>query len=224
MHSIAWPITVTSTVLFSVFLWRDQVCATYFDFGWDQWRGVVVFVATYFPMFALLVDFTMNRLVLSYKHLIVNLIILGLYFFVAFVGSMIQDRPIYANHLPFKKNYGNNYDLSKELTGWGKEEREKCIDYFVWDPPRSEKFTIPNYQQLLWTTIGTAVGTLIVSHVILTAISKCRRTSYFNSDRKEAEKDSSKVHLLGQENKEQWWVFIYEAFFLSTRNYYSLQF
>lgn len=87
LHSLAWPLTITSAVLFSAFLMEDQLCATYLDFGFEQWRGYVVFIATYLPVFVLLVDFSMNKLALSYRHLLTNILILGLYFLITFVGS-----------------------------------------------------------------------------------------------------------------------------------------
>lgn len=114
MHSIAWPMTVTSTVLFSVFLWEEQVCQTYFDFGFDQWRSYVVFIASYFPMFALLIDLMISRVVLSYKHVIPAIFILALYFLITFLGSMVQSRPIYAKHLAYFYKYDNDYTIKKD--------------------------------------------------------------------------------------------------------------
>jgi hypothetical protein len=114
MHSIAWPMTVTSTVLFSVFLREEQVCQTYFDFGFDQWRKYVVLIASYFPMFALLIDLMISRVVLSYKHIVPAIFILALYFLITFLGSLVQSRPIYAKHLAYFYNYDNDYATKKE--------------------------------------------------------------------------------------------------------------
>ena len=135
LHSIAWPVSVTSAVLFSAFLFEDQICATYFDFGFEQWRGVVVFIASYTPILVLFIDFVMNKLVISYKHLITNVVLLGFYFLGTFFGSLIQGRPIYANHLAYKSNYTNNYASinDKDLTDWGIAKRNYCLGYFNWE-------------------------------------------------------------------------------------------
>ena len=83
-------------------------------------------------MVVLIIDFLMNRLVSSYKHLLFGLIFLGFYIFVAFIGSVIMDRPIYGNNLAFKENYGNNYVYPEELndTAWVKDERKQCHEFF----------------------------------------------------------------------------------------------
>ena len=112
-NSLAWPLTVTSVVLFTLFLKDEQVCATYFDFGFAQWRGAVVFIATYFPMLVLVVDFIINSVVFSYNHLVTNVIFFLFYIFITFIGSSIQDRPIYANHLAFRSTYGSNYSMPR---------------------------------------------------------------------------------------------------------------
>lgn len=112
-NSLAWPITMTSVVLFTLFLSDEQVCATYFDFGFAQWRGAVVFIATYFPMLVLVVDFMINSVVFSYKHLLINVLFFLFYIFITFIGSTIQDRPIYSNHLAFRSTYGSDYDMPR---------------------------------------------------------------------------------------------------------------
>lgn len=88
-YSVAWPLTVTSCITFTVFFLRDQVCATYFDFGFAHWREVVVIVATYLPMFVLVVDLLINRVPLSYKHLYMNLIIICAYISVNVISQLI---------------------------------------------------------------------------------------------------------------------------------------
>ena len=78
-YSMAWPITVTSCVTFSTFFLRDQICATYLDFGFSRWREVVVIMATYTPLLVLSIELIINRVPLSYKHTLMNLIIICLY-------------------------------------------------------------------------------------------------------------------------------------------------
>lgn len=114
-YSVAWPLTVTSCITFTVFFLRDQVCATYFDFGFAHWREVVVIVATYLPMFVLVVDLLINRVPLSYKHLYMNLIIICAYISVNVISQLIQDRPIYGYHFAIKGTYGNNFNFGSDL-------------------------------------------------------------------------------------------------------------
>lgn len=124
-HSLAWPFTVCSVVS-SVFLIEDQVCATYFDFGFDQWRGVTVFIATYLPMGVLVIDFIFNKLVLPMKHLAFTLAFFLVYIAIAFIGTLVQDRPIYG-HMPFLHEYGNNYDYTKKMpSDWAVSKRDDC--------------------------------------------------------------------------------------------------
>lgn len=40
-----------------------------------------------------------------------------------------------------------------------------------------------NYKKLMGITIGTAFGTLIVTSVLITALTKLRRAAYLKSDR-----------------------------------------
>lgn len=87
-YSIAWPFTVASTVLFSVFLWEDQICSTYYDFGFEQWRGYTIVIATYISILALMLDFAFNRINVSYRHLIINILMYTIYIFMAFIGSI----------------------------------------------------------------------------------------------------------------------------------------
>jgi hypothetical protein len=111
-HSTAWPFVATSVALFSAFFMDDQLCSTQLDFGFALWRRNVVFIATYFPIFVLSVDLMFNCLVFSHKHIITTFIIFLAYLGGAWVGSKIQDRPIYAGHFAFQPCYGNDYDYS----------------------------------------------------------------------------------------------------------------
>ena len=47
-------------------------------------------MATYVPLPVLLLDFSLNRLTTSYKHLLVHILFFVLYFFITFIGSLIQ--------------------------------------------------------------------------------------------------------------------------------------
>jgi len=137
-NSLAWPLSVTSAVLFSVFFMKEQICATYFDFGFAYWRGVVVFIATYFPIVVLTIDFLVNRIVFSYKHLLFNILTFLLFVFATFIGSVAQDRPAYANHLAFRRVYGNNYTEPTNYStlsdpAWAKEKAQDCMQHvFDW--------------------------------------------------------------------------------------------
>jgi len=101
-YSLALPFSMTSVVLSSAFFIREQICATYLDFGVAQWRDIVVILATYIPLPVLLIDLSMNRINTSYKHVILHILFFGLYVFFTFVGESIQNRPIYGKYLAFK--------------------------------------------------------------------------------------------------------------------------
>lgn len=180
LHSVAWTLSVTSATLFTVYLSEDQVCATLLDFGFNQWREIVVFVASYFPILVLLIDFSMNKLIVSLRHLVTNFLILALYFFVAFLGSEIQNRPIYANHLAFRGRYGNNYNYGNHNTTgdvWAADKLEECKAYFNWNPVEGQPdvFTITGWNKALWRTLGLGFATLIVTHLIIVFITRLRK-------------------------------------------------
>jgi hypothetical protein len=88
-YSLAWPLTVASCITFTIFFSRDQICSTYFDFGFAQWREAIVIMATYTPMLVLSIELLVNRVPLSYKHLYMNLIILGIYISLNVIGQII---------------------------------------------------------------------------------------------------------------------------------------
>ena len=142
-YSIAWPLTVTSCLTFSLFFMRDQVCSTYFDFGFGHWREVIVILATYVPLFVLLVDLFINRVPLSYKHLYMNLVIICVYISINVISQIIQDRPIYGYHFAIRANYDNNFDFSEgnyKDDQWAIKEINDCKNYFGWGTEPS--FTI----------------------------------------------------------------------------------
>lgn len=102
-YTLAWPLTIVSNVIFFAFVKEEQVCYTFIDFGWDEWREIVIIASVISPLVALLVDLAMNRLVMSQKHIFINIFILFAYFFVfCIIGSAIQKyRPVYGKHLSY---------------------------------------------------------------------------------------------------------------------------
>jgi hypothetical protein len=188
-HSLAWPLSVTSAVLFSVFLMDEQICTTYFDFGFAKWRGVVVFIATYFPIVVLTIDFLVNSIMFSYKHLLQNIVAFLLFVFASFLGSIAQDRPAYPNHLAFKKVYGNNYtepnynNLSDPA--WARWKAQDCMQkVFDWKDIGDQKFEVLNWSKNLWMTLGVGIGTLVIFHFLITAVSQIRYKIYGKSETK----------------------------------------
>lgn len=128
-YSLAWPLTVTSCITFSLYFLKDQVCATYFDFGFAQWREVVVILATYLPLFVLVVDLIINRVPLSYKHLYMNLVVIVAYIAINIISQFIQNRPIYGYHFAISSSYGNNFNFGKDLykdNQWALDEIDSC--------------------------------------------------------------------------------------------------
>ena len=126
---------MTSCVTFSLFFLRDQVCATYFDFGFAAWREVVVILATYLPLFVLSVDLIINRVPLSYKHLYMNLIVICAYIAVNVISQLIQGRPIYGYHFAIRSNYDNNFNFGTDLykdDQWAQDNIKSCGEWFGW--------------------------------------------------------------------------------------------
>jgi len=94
-------------------------------------------MATYVPLPVLLLDFSLNRLTTSYKHLLVHILFFLLYFFITFIGSLIQQRPVYAHHLAYKGSYEGNYDweqaYARYTSDWQVQTLNHCQDkIFAW--------------------------------------------------------------------------------------------
>jgi hypothetical protein len=87
-YTMAWPFTAASTITFFIFFSQDQICQTYVEFGVDKWRGVVLYLSVLISPVVLLLDFALNRLVISMKQLLLNILLMGLYLFIAFMGSI----------------------------------------------------------------------------------------------------------------------------------------
>lgn len=133
-------------------------------------------------MFVLIVDFLICRVVFAYRHIIYSAFILGIYFLLTFVGSMIQSRPIYANHLAFQENYSNNYNqaIPVNASDFFLTEQPACNAYFNWVIEKNaegiptDAFRVLDQQKNLWITIGTAVICLIVTHILIVFLSQLR--------------------------------------------------
>ncbi len=96
---------------------------------------MVVILATYLPLFVLLVDLIINRVPLSYKHLYMNLIVILAYIAINVISQLIQDRPIYGKHFAIRTNYGNNFNFGPDLykdNEWALKEIDICADHFGW--------------------------------------------------------------------------------------------
>ena len=106
----------------------------------------VVYIATYFPILVLSVDLIINRVALSYKHLLTNLVVFFLYLFTAWIASLLQNRPTYANHLAFKKTYGNpfsgNYNMSVPFINEAVNYCNKIVFDFTWTPTSPTTFEV----------------------------------------------------------------------------------
>lgn len=74
---------------------------------------------------------------------------------------------------------------------------------FHWTPVAgSNDFTVQDWSKNLWITLGTGLGTLVIVHVLMTALSQCRYKMYFGSSAKSSEKGSSAVNDSGDSKKE----------------------
>ncbi|CDW90199.1 UNKNOWN [Stylonychia lemnae] len=181
-YTLAWPFTVASNVTFFTFFYKDQTCQTYIDFGFEQWRGYVIFLSVIMPLVALIVDFFINRLVMSQKHMILTVLLTVLYIFLSFLGSLAQNRPVYGDHLGYVAHDDFKYEyMTLPKSDWGIEKLQECKDYY------SDWFGRTGIQPN-WTKTGvslaTIFGTIILSHLIITAISNIKSKRYFLRDGK----------------------------------------
>jgi hypothetical protein len=131
-------------------------------------------MATYVPLPVLLLDFSLNRLMTSYKHLLVHILFFLFYFLITFLGSLIQQRPIYAHHLAYKGIYQGNYDwnqaYARNNTHWQIDTLKHCEDkVFAWG--NNPSFSVTDFYKKTPITIGTAFGTVILAHLVFTAMS-----------------------------------------------------
>lgn len=110
-YTIAWPFTLASTISFFVWFSQDQICQTYVEFGIGEWRSLVLYVSVIISPIVLLLDFALNRLVVSMKHLLLNVFLMGLYLLISFIGAFAQGRPVYGNNLGFQNHNGYNWPL-----------------------------------------------------------------------------------------------------------------
>ena len=135
----------------------------------------VVYIATYFPILVLSVDMIINRVALSYKHLLTNIIVFLLYIFSAWIASLLQNRPTYANHLAFKETYGNHFTYV-EKDSWTISTANNCLNnVFNWNPATGNgNFVVKDWSKNLWITLGTGFGTLIITHLVITFISQVK--------------------------------------------------
>lgn len=205
LYSLAWPFTMASTLLFSLFFWEDQICQTYYDFGFQEWRGYVCVVATYLPMLALVIDFSLNRVTLSYKHLIIVTIVLALYILSTFIGSFVQSRPAYGNHLGYLQHKNFDWDERRNYpenkgSKWALERIDECESHFNW--PKSQRDSLPIDPAQTGLSLGVLIATVFLTHILVTAVSNWKAQKYFERDGRVNEARVKKEEpLLGQEDK-----------------------
>lgn len=66
----------------------------------EGFRPPIIYLSNILPLVVLFLDFFLNRVVIAYKHLIINLILTFVYFFATYIGQLaLLGRPIYKFHL-----------------------------------------------------------------------------------------------------------------------------
>jgi len=126
-----------------------------------------------------MIELMINRVSMSYRHISMNLVIIGLYLAVNSIGQLVQDRPIYGMHLAIRSHYSNDFSWSIEkLDDFGIKQMELCKSHFAWDHNGGDKgFDIPNYQKPLWTSIATMVCVTAITHLLISFISQLKAKS-----------------------------------------------
>ena len=108
----------------------------------------------------------------------VNLAFFALYLLFTFLGSLIQDRPIYAHHLAYKGFYLGNYGwidaYAKAGTDkWQNQQLKWCSEkVFAWG--EGNTINIKEFPKNTLITIAVALAALIVSHMIFAVMSKAK--------------------------------------------------
>eukprot|EP00347_Sterkiella_histriomuscorum_P010834 403374747 len=196
LYTLAWPFTIASNVTFFLFFREDQACQTYIDFGFEQWRGYVMLFAVIMPLIALIVDFLLNRLVMSHKHVMINLLVCVLYIFLSFLGSVAQQRPIYGHHLGYFAHSDFKYEYVVVSQGWASDRLAECRDHFKdWTQLQND---IPVDWAKTWISLATIIASIVVSHIILTFLHNLKSKKYFLRDGRVNEK---KAKLLDNQDK-----------------------
>lgn len=91
-YSISLPFVCTANILFFFWVREDLIYQWEYDYSSDgsfTWRIPILYLSHIIPLIGILLDFALNRVVLSYKHLVVSLLFTLLYFFASFVGQLL---------------------------------------------------------------------------------------------------------------------------------------
>jgi hypothetical protein len=158
------------------------------------------------PLVALVLDLLMNRLVMSQKHLAINLLLLIIYFFLfAVVGSAIQKfRPVYGPHLSYfdydnkAMNFTPTVPVISDLM---KLRVQQCQVTLGFQPDAPN---IPYEYRADWTktgiTLASCFAVLIVSHCLITFLQNKKSQKFFEGD---ADRNASMQSRLMSEDKAQ---------------------
>ena len=88
-YSLSLSFVFTANVLYFGLVMTDLTYQVEYDFDTNDmwgWRNVFVWIGHLLPLTSLLIDFILNRIVISYKHLPFILIITIFYFFSTYIG------------------------------------------------------------------------------------------------------------------------------------------
>ena len=143
-----------------------------FDQGKWGWRNVFVWIGHLLPLTSLTIDFALNRVVLSHKHLVFSLLFTLVYFFMTYIGQLIQSgKAIYIAHLNW---------FAPPWTA------TTCITYVSNNTANSDWVYVDLCPQPDWNanglTLGLILGGNVVFHTIFVLFSELKSKKYFKKD------------------------------------------
>jgi hypothetical protein len=87
LYSMALPWIFTANLLYFVFYKDDMVAQVTIEYGGD-WRIPIIWLSHLLPLSVLVIDFFLNKLIMAYKHVWINVLLMALYFFCTYVGQI----------------------------------------------------------------------------------------------------------------------------------------
>ena len=90
--SVAFPMVLTSNLLFFTILRDDLIYSWEYDYSTDgawSWRIVFLYLSHLCPLVGLLIDFFMNRIRMQYTHVCFLITVAIIYFLFSYLGQFV---------------------------------------------------------------------------------------------------------------------------------------
>ncbi|CDW77466.1 UNKNOWN [Stylonychia lemnae] len=161
-YTMAWPLVFASNLLFFTWVQEEQVCQTYIDFGFDMWRSMVLASTVSVPLIFLLIDFCFNKLVMSYRQIIVNYIFICVYMLIATIGSFIQDKPIYGDKMSFFNHSPYDWDKIQNNVTQQHQDSKQAMALFSRCKNETFKMWTDHEVSVNQTNPGISINSIVI--------------------------------------------------------------